>query len=183
MAFGEAVDSVYDFSKADMVFSLDADFLQCGPGNLRYAADFMARRRAPDRPEGCRHAQMNRLYVVETAVSCTGAKADHRLALRAGEIEGLARAVAAKLGVATVRPSAAKDGYCERKWIAAVAKDWKQIAADAWCWPETVSPPVGSPAGTCDERAAGQRWPDRNLYEARSGLAGRSNAIAAATRR
>ena len=53
-----------------------------------------------DHAAGCRTARMNRLYVVETAVSCTGAKADHRLALRAGEIEGLARAVATKLGVA-----------------------------------------------------------------------------------
>ena len=63
---------------------------------------------------------MNRLYVVETAVSCTGAKADHRLALRAGEIEGLARALAAKLGVAA--GGRRRPVRCE-KWVAAVAKD------------------------------------------------------------
>ena len=51
MAFGEAVNPVYDFRKADVVLSLDADFLQCGPGNLRYAADFMARRRVRTTPQ------------------------------------------------------------------------------------------------------------------------------------
>ena len=45
LAFGEPVSAVYDFRKADVVLSLDADFLQCGPGNLAYTADFMARRR------------------------------------------------------------------------------------------------------------------------------------------
>jgi molybdopterin-containing oxidoreductase family iron-sulfur binding subunit len=128
MAFGEAVNVVYDFRKADVVLSLDADFLQCGPGNLRYAADFMARRRVRTTPQDAAAARMNRLYVVETAVSCTGAKADHRLAMRAGEIEGLARAVAAKLGVvagghvADTVPNGQPAAPLE-KWVAAVAKD------------------------------------------------------------
>ena len=119
MAFGEPVNAVYDFRKADVVLSLDADFLQCGPGNLRYAADFIDRRRVRTTEKDAAGAQMNRLYVVETAVSCTGAKADHRLALRAGEIENLARAVAARLGVAAAGNVA---GPLD-KWAAAVAKD------------------------------------------------------------
>ena len=123
MAFGEAVNPVYDFRKADVVLSLDADFLQCGPGNLRYAADFMARRRVRTAAAGRQaRRRMNRLYVVETAVSCTGAKADHRLAMRAGEIEGLARAMATRLGVAAGghgRPPS----VISEKWVAAVAKD------------------------------------------------------------
>ena len=45
LAFGEHVNTHYDFTKADVVLSLDADFLTCGPGNLRYVADFMSRRR------------------------------------------------------------------------------------------------------------------------------------------
>jgi molybdopterin-containing oxidoreductase family iron-sulfur binding subunit len=119
MAFGEAVNPVYDFRKVDVVLSLDADFLQCGPGSLRYVADFIARRRVRTTPQDAATAQMNRLYVVETAVSCTGAKADHRLALRAGDIEGFARALALKLGVA------AGGNVAEplQKWVAAVAKD------------------------------------------------------------
>ena len=36
---------VYDFTKADVVLSLDADFLACEPGTVRYRRDFAARRR------------------------------------------------------------------------------------------------------------------------------------------
>lgn len=91
MAFGEYVSAIYDFSKADVVLSLDADFLQCNPGNLRNTADFMARRKVWSKKKDNPSTKMNRLYVVETSVSCTGAKADHRLALRPSEIEGFAK--------------------------------------------------------------------------------------------
>ncbi len=43
---------------------------------------------------------MNRLYVVESSISVTGASADHRLPLRPSEVEGFARSVAAGLGLA-----------------------------------------------------------------------------------
>ena len=73
MAFGQPVETRYDFSKADVVVSLDADFLYAGwPGNVRYIRDF-ALRRDPD------IGQMNRLYAIESTPSATGAKADHRL--------------------------------------------------------------------------------------------------------
>src|SRR5262249_50176878 len=99
LGFGQPVNTYYDFTKADVVLSLDADFLSCGPGNLRYVADFMSRRRVRTKEQDAKDATMNRLYMVETTVTNTGAKADHRLALRAQEIEGFTRAVAAKVGV------------------------------------------------------------------------------------
>src|SRR5271155_6206655 len=81
LAFGEAVETRYDFSKADVIVSLDADFLYAGfPGNTKYIRDF-AKRRNPDTP-------MNRLYVIESTPTTTGAKADHRLPVKAGDIEG-----------------------------------------------------------------------------------------------
>ena len=43
---------------------------------------------------------MNRLYVVEPMPTPTGTKADHRLPLRAGDIEEFAWALATALGVA-----------------------------------------------------------------------------------
>src|SRR5260370_28176666 len=61
LAFGQPVETRYDFEKADVIVSLDADFLYAGfPGNVRYIRDF-AKRRDPD-------AKMNRLYVVESGM-------------------------------------------------------------------------------------------------------------------
>ena len=79
LAFGQPVETRYDFSKADVIVSLDADFLSAGfPGNTRYIRDFAARRN-PD-------SNMNRLYVIESTPSSTGAKADHRLPMSASEV-------------------------------------------------------------------------------------------------
>src|SRR5262249_27573554 len=64
----------------------DADFLGSGPGSLRYARQF-ARRRQPEQEGG----ELNRLYVAEPMPTPTGTKADHRFAVRAGEIGEWAR--------------------------------------------------------------------------------------------
>ncbi len=86
MAFGQPVETQYKLENADVIVSLDADFLYAGfPGFTRYARDFASRRN----PDG----KMNRLYVIESTPSSTGVKADHRLPLRAVEIEGFARAL------------------------------------------------------------------------------------------
>jgi MoCo/4Fe-4S cofactor protein with predicted Tat translocation signal len=82
LAFGQPVETRYDFSKADAIVSLDADFLYAGfPGNTKYIRDF-ASRRDPD-------GKMNRLYVIESTPTSTGAKADHRLPMRASDAEVL----------------------------------------------------------------------------------------------
>jgi MoCo/4Fe-4S cofactor protein with predicted Tat translocation signal len=92
IAFGQPVETRYDFSKADVIVSLDADFLYAGfPGNTKYIRDF-AKRRNPDAP-------MNRLYVIESTPTTTGAKADHRHSVRASEIDYLARFMASGLGI------------------------------------------------------------------------------------
>jgi molybdopterin-containing oxidoreductase family iron-sulfur binding subunit len=92
LAFGEPVEMRYDLSKADVIVSLDADFLYAGfPGSTRYTRDFAARRN-PD-------ANMNRLYVAESTPSSTGMKADHRLPLRALDFDHFVRALASFVGV------------------------------------------------------------------------------------
>src|SRR5260221_7712224 len=45
MAFGQPVNTIYDFSKADRILSLGSDFLACHPGSLPYARAYAARRR------------------------------------------------------------------------------------------------------------------------------------------
>ena len=75
LAFGTDVDTIYHFRRAELVVSLDADFLSCGPGSVRYTREFARRRR----PEG---GPLLRFYAVQTSASATGALADYRLALR-----------------------------------------------------------------------------------------------------
>jgi len=87
MAFGEPVETRYDLTKADVIVSLDADFLYAGfPGSARYIRDF-ASRRNPD-------ANMNRLYVIESTPSSTGMKADHRISVKASMVEAFAAVLA-----------------------------------------------------------------------------------------
>jgi len=92
LAFGQPVETRYDFEKADVIVSLDADFLYAGfPGNVRYIRDF-AKRRNPD-------GNMNRLYAIESTPTTTGAKADHRLSWKSSDLEWFTRNLASELGV------------------------------------------------------------------------------------
>ena len=116
LAFGEYVNTVYHLDQADVIVSLDADFLSAGPGAVRYAHDFADKRRVTG-PE----STMNRLYVVESTPTVTGAMADHRLPLRASDVEAFARALAEGLGGkdAEVPPPPA----CRPTWIPALVRD------------------------------------------------------------
>ncbi|HUK26716.1 MAG TPA: TAT-variant-translocated molybdopterin oxidoreductase [Terriglobales bacterium] len=93
LAFGQPVETRYDFSRADVILSLDADFLYGGfPGSSRYIRDFASRRN----PET---GSLSRLYVVESTMTSTGAKADHRLPLQASRFDGFTRLLASQVGV------------------------------------------------------------------------------------
>lgn len=120
LAFGIYVNTVYHPENAEVILSLDSDFLGSGPGHIRYAREFSRRRSLDQYGEVDRKGgEMNRLYVVEPTPSVTGASADHRLPLRASEVELFARALAGKLGLgisAKVSPDA-------EKWLEAAAKD------------------------------------------------------------
>ncbi len=95
LAFGQPVETIYDFSKAKVLLSLDCDFLSSGyPGFQKYTREF-SRRRRPELKE-----EMLRFYAVESAPTNTGGKADHRLPMKASEVEGFARALATALGAA-----------------------------------------------------------------------------------
>lgn len=115
-AFGQPVNTYYDFSKANVVVSLDADFLNSGPATLRYTRQFSSRRRV-----GEGHETMNRLYVVEPFPTPTGTKADHRLLLRASDVEQFAWALAISLGIAQ-GPKETDNGDINR-WSGPVARD------------------------------------------------------------
>ncbi|MGA9565572.1 MAG: TAT-variant-translocated molybdopterin oxidoreductase, partial [Candidatus Korobacteraceae bacterium] len=112
-AFGQYAETHYNLDKADTILSLDGDFLSSGyPGFVLYARQF-ASRRNPELKE-----KMSRFYMVESTPTNTGGKADHRLPVRASEVEQVARAIAAGLGVGsgTARPE-------QVKFVAALVKD------------------------------------------------------------
>jgi MoCo/4Fe-4S cofactor protein with predicted Tat translocation signal len=116
MAFGQPLETQYKLENADVILSLDADFLYAGfPGSTRYIRDF-AKRRNPE------SGGMSRLYVVESTPSSTGARADHRLPVRATGIESCARALNMMLGD-DMDPSMVRDD--QRKFLEAAAKDLK----------------------------------------------------------
>ncbi len=107
LAFGEDLEPVYALEKADVIVSLEADFLGGGPAMPRYVRDFASRRRADP---------MNRLYAVESTPTLTGARADHRRPMAPSQIEDFARCLAAEVGAIPAGPPA-------DPFVAAVATD------------------------------------------------------------
>ncbi len=107
-----------------MILALDADFLSglWHPGFLKLASDYVQRRSLKPGVE------MNRLYSVESTPSTTGFKAEHRLRMRASQMEGFAAALAAAIGAGGSAANSA--GWTEEQtaFVNAVAKDLKANA-------------------------------------------------------
>ncbi len=117
LAFGEPLHTYYNVANANVIVALDSDFLASGEASLRYARQFAARRRVEDGG----NTSMNRLYVVEPMPTPTGTKADHRLPLRAGDVEEFAWLLAAGLGAAE-GPQQSDNGDIN-KWMGGIVKD------------------------------------------------------------
>ena len=131
-AFGRDVHTYYDFTNAKAVVSLDAEFLNSMPGSLAYARQFADGRRFPGDDVVMATTQgrmappsMNRLYSFESFPTITGAMSDHRWAVRASDIEAVARALAAAIGVGGIAMGAVPAGINPAD-IATIAKDLKQ---------------------------------------------------------
>src|SRR5579884_342090 len=118
-AFGDYLDAQSKLDAADVILSLDADFLSGAtfPGFHKLAKDYANKRRLDGTTE------MNRLYVVESWTTTTGLKAEHRLALRASDVPAFAAALAGALGAGG--PAEFNGSDDAKKFLAAVAKDLK----------------------------------------------------------
>jgi molybdopterin-containing oxidoreductase family iron-sulfur binding subunit len=119
LAFGGPADTRYQLENAQVILSLDGDFLTRGPGALAYARAFTAGRRV----RGGK-GDMNRLYVVESTPTNTGGMADHRLPLRATEIELFALALAVALGIGGLPGDAARMGGLRTQHAPAMLEKW-----------------------------------------------------------
>jgi len=112
MAFGSPVQTVYHIDRAEKILSLDADIFSSF--NVGYINDYAKGRQYSEEKK-----QINRLYTVESKMSLTGAKADHRLAVKPSQVAEVARAIAVALGV----PGATSTYAENAQWITAMARD------------------------------------------------------------
>lgn len=112
LAFGSPAKPIYKYDRATRILSLDKDIF--ADFNVRYIKDFNQSRVYNEEKK-----EINRLYAIETTMTLTGAKADHRLAVKPSQMPEIAKAIAAALGV-----SGANSTYTENaRWIQAMAKD------------------------------------------------------------
>ena len=118
-AFGRPLQPIYNFAEADVIVSLDADFLGTGGDKVANARAFVARRASDETAR-----EMTRLYMAESSVSVTGGNADHRVAVRAAEVEGIARELASELGL-PVEKGVLPASPTAKSIVAAMIKDVK----------------------------------------------------------
>ncbi|MGB9606400.1 MAG: molybdopterin oxidoreductase, partial [Bryobacteraceae bacterium] len=114
LAYGRTLQPVYRFDQADVIVSLDSDFLGLDCLAPAWIRDFADRRRLASPRDS-----MSRLYVVEPGYSLTGANADHRWRTRPSQIGRVAKALARELGLAGTSNEAATG----LAWLPAVARD------------------------------------------------------------
>jgi Fe-S-cluster-containing dehydrogenase component len=133
MAFGQYVEALYRLDEAAVILALDCDLFQAGPAGVRHAHDFAATRRAWSEPE-----VMSRLYVAEPMPTITGAIAEHRLPLRARDVERLARAVAGRLGLG----DGGDPADLPAAWIERVVSDLEAAGSRAVVVAGLTQPPV-----------------------------------------
>jgi MoCo/4Fe-4S cofactor protein with predicted Tat translocation signal len=133
--FGEYVDAQYRLDQADVIVSLDADFLGGAqfPGFHRLVKDYANKRKL----DGTQ--QMNRLYVVESVTTTTGFKAEHRLAVKPSEVPAFAADLAKAAGAA-----GAGSGYSwpehAATYLAGAAADLKANAGKCVVIPGEFAP-------------------------------------------
>jgi MoCo/4Fe-4S cofactor protein with predicted Tat translocation signal len=110
----------YDLTAADVIVSLDADFLSSAsyPGFHKLVGDYAKRRKDPA-------SGMNRLYSIESTPTTTGMKAEHRIGLRASEVPAFAAALAAQVGAAGASAPQYAWTAEQQKFLSALAKDLK----------------------------------------------------------
>jgi len=113
---GASLVPQFDFSKADVIVALDADFLASGPFHLHHAADLAARRK---------QSPAARMYVAETAPSPTSTLADRRIALPPSGIARVATALfdaVAPIGDSSSLGNEPQLSEAERAWVNHVAR-------------------------------------------------------------
>jgi MoCo/4Fe-4S cofactor protein with predicted Tat translocation signal len=135
-AFGEVVEPHYRLHGAEVVVTLDADLFGRGPARLFHTRQW-SRARRPDRTG----AAPLRLYAIEGTPTTAGAVADHRVPLRAGDVEAFAARLAAAVGA---RPASTPPPFADarvERVLAAAAADLASHKGRALVVPGEDQPP------------------------------------------
>lgn len=178
LAFGEVVEAHYNFEKAAVVLSLDADFLYTHPDRLRHTLEFANGRRV-----SAGRRAMNRLYVLESTPTITGTMADHRLPVSSGEIELFARWIGHRVGAGVPAPQITLT-EAQSKWLEAMANDLQQhrrsslVIAGEWQPPmvhalaHAINQALGSAGNTVHYTESAEARPLNQLQSLRELVAG-----------
>ena len=134
LATGQRCRPVYDFETAQVIVSLEADFLGIESESVRHSRGF-ARGRRVESPSD----EMNRLYAVESSLSITGSMADHRVRLESRRVASFAAAVAAALGVSAPAAGTLDAGDAEKARL--VAEDLRRVGANGLVLAGRSQPP------------------------------------------
>ncbi|MDH5398625.1 MAG: TAT-variant-translocated molybdopterin oxidoreductase [Cyclobacteriaceae bacterium] len=104
-SFGKSVVPAYDFSKADVIVSFDADFLGTWISPIEYTKQYSKTRKL-----GADKKSMSRHYQFESNLSLTGANADYRAPIKPSQqgpaVVALYNAIAKKAGAGNVSGAA-----------------------------------------------------------------------------
>lgn len=131
LAFGRSLLPIYHGTNARIILTVDCDALMMEPDSVRFAREFADYRRRGIVEDG--RENMNRLYCVEPSPTVTGAKADHRLSMRRGDIEQFV----AHLEAVLLRQAEPSDPF-----MADVVADFRQAMDHAMVIPGRTQPPA-----------------------------------------
>jgi len=128
--FGRALRPRLNLDKAEIIVSLDDDFLApTHAASLRYANDWAQYRKSADQ------GRMSRMYMADTVLSITGSVADNRLPIRPSRLAAVAAALLAAVGGGSANGIQLDEQ--EQAWVDAAAADLKRVGGNAVV---TVSP-------------------------------------------
>ncbi len=122
-AFGRSLRPRYHLEEAEVVVSLDSDFLDGRYRDFLHSTQAFAEGRRLENADD----EMSRLYVVESEFTTTGGSADHRLRLQARRIRAFAAALGAELGVGSA--PTADWGEKEQVYLREIARDLEEAGS------------------------------------------------------
>lgn len=128
VAFGQPVKPQWKLAEARRVVSLDCDFLGGEEDLHRTIRDFAKGRKIAQADKARGDQLMNRLYVVESILTLTGASADHHLRVPPSAMIQVAAALAAEVAGGEFTALANRLGQpagVDPKWVSECAADLK----------------------------------------------------------